>query len=98
MPYAGGPKSGCSSVEPACIDVFQTLFFFATGSFDTSMFQTLSEGKTRQELPGTGALAGRGAAETGWNAMATSIMAATAAAHRILPLMPRIIGVPTVRS
>ena len=69
IPYAGGPKSGCSRVEPACIDFFQTAFFFAMGSFETSMFQTLSDGKTRHALPGTGALigmrCGRGRLERG---------------------------------
>src|SRR6478672_418611 len=98
MPYAGGPKSGCSSVEPACIDVFHTLLFVATGSLDTSMFQTLSAGKTRQELPGTGARAGSGAEAAGWNTAAVSISAAIAAAERILPLMTRIIGIPTAGS
>ncbi len=98
IPYAGGPKSGCIRVEPACIAFFQIAFFFAMGSFETSMFQTLSDGKTRHALPGTGALIGMDAAEAGRNAAAASIRAATAAADRILPLMPRIIGIPTVGS
>jgi hypothetical protein len=74
------------------------LLFFATGSFDTSMFQTLSAGKTRHGLPGTGARIGSGAALAGWNTAAVSISTAIAAADRIFPLMPRIIGIPTVGS
>ncbi len=58
-----------------------------------SMFQTLSAGKTRHELPGTGALIGIGAADAGWNATAASTRVATEAPGRILPLMPRIIGI-----
>jgi hypothetical protein len=62
------------------------------------MLQTLSAGKTRQELPGTGARLGSCAAAAGWNAAATNINAATAATDRILPLMHRIIGIWTVGS
>jgi hypothetical protein len=56
------------------------------------MFQTLSAGKTRQELPGTGARLGSCAAAAGWNAAATNINAAIAATDRI-SLMHRIIGI-----
>jgi hypothetical protein len=62
------------------------------------MFQTLSSGKTRHEVPGTGALIGMGAAEAGWNVAAASSRAAVAAAVRIFPLMPGIIGILSVRS
>jgi hypothetical protein len=68
------------------------VFFLAMGSFDTSMFQTLSSGKTRHELPGTGALAGV-AAEAGWNVAAAKIRAMLAAADRNLALMSGIIGI-----
>jgi hypothetical protein len=62
------------------------------------MFQTLSAGNTRHELPGTGALIGVGIAEAGWNAAAVSIRAAIVATVRIHPLMPRIIGMLRVGS
>ena len=55
IPYDGGPKSGCSRVEPAWLARFHVALFGWIGSFRTSMFQTLFAGKTRHDVPGTSA-------------------------------------------
>jgi hypothetical protein len=62
------------------------------------MFQTLSAGKTRHELPGTGALKGIAVAKADWNVTAATSRTADTAAVRIVPLMPRIIGILPVGS
>src|SRR5438477_3724163 len=56
MPYGGRPKSGWRLVDEAFIEASHAPLWPFTGRAETSVFQMLSEGKTSQFVPGTGAL------------------------------------------
>jgi hypothetical protein len=88
-------------VEPAFIARFHTPLLRWIGNLETSRFQTLSEGKTAQSVPGTGARCvvvpapdGSGVrAEPGAVVVAaTSIPSAADTARIARNLMPTIIG------
>src|SRR5687767_1833406 len=77
MPYEGGPKSGCSWLDPACALRFHLSLFGCFASPEMSMCHTLSAGNAWQLVPGNGSPRA-GPPETGtMTAPATIMLVAT---------------------